>query len=901
MSFLAKIFGDEQSRVLKKYQPYVDKINLWDKKFGKLSDDEIKAKTAEFKKRIRKAGGDYEREKKILDEILPEAFAAVKNVCKRLKGTEFEIAGIKDKWNMVPFDVQLIGGVVLHQGKISEMKTGEGKTLVATMPVYLNALTGRGVHVVTVNEYLASRDAKWMGMIYQFLGMTVGVTSHGQTPKEKKEAYEYDIIYGTNNEFGFDYLRDNMAADLAGMVQKDLVFAIVDEVDSILIDEARTPLIISAPDEESGKMYQQFARIVPRLKENTDYNIDEKERAVSMSNEGIDKVEKTLGFTNIYTDKGVAYVYHLEQALKAHNLFHRDKDYVVKEGQVLIVDQFTGRLMPGRRYSEGLHQAIEAKEGVEVQKESKTLATITFQNYFRLYKKLSGMTGTAKTQEEEFQKVYNLDVAVIPSNEPMIRKDLPDRIYKTEAGKFKAVVREIKRLSEKGQPVLVGTIAIEKSEILSKMLSREGVSHEVLNAKHHEKEAKIVAKAGQMSAVTIATNMAGRGTDIKLGEGVVKLGGLHVLGTERHEARRIDNQLRGRSGRQGDPGSSQFFVSMEDDLMRMFGSDRMKSIMDTLRVPEDQPIESRIISKQIEGAQKRVEGYNFDARRYILEYDNVMNKHREVIYRRRRRILDAWEYNKALAGKLKKSEGHDKVFKKSEELSVESLKKSQKPSLKNIVFEMIEKEIADVVSVHTSGPVDKEWNIEEIAEICSTFFPVSANFGEKLREIRTEAGDALSDVKARTKLISYILNSAKEAYKEKEKQTSSEIMKQIERAVLLRTIDSLWIDHLDAMENLREGIGLRGYGQRDPLVEYKREGFRLFKILLDQIQRQVTNTIFKVGVVIKKPMPMEGAKNLQGGDDSKAEAEPVKKDEKVGRNDPCPCGSGKKYKKCCGK
>lgn len=886
MSFFAKLFGDSETKIANKYMPIIGQINEFDRSFDKLSDDQLRAKTKEWQAKFQSLKNLAEV-KKQLDAILPEAFAAVKNACKRLKGTEYEIAGIKEKWQMVPFDVQLIGGIVLHHGRIAEMKTGEGKTLVATLPIYLNALTGRGVHVVTVNEYLAARDAAWMGLVYKFLGLTVGSTLHEQTPAEKKAAYNCDITYGTNNEFGFDYLRDNMVYELGQKTQRALHYAIVDEVDSILIDEARTPLIISAPDEESGKMYSQFASMIPRLKENVHYNVDEKEKAAFLTDAGMDELEKMLGTSNIYNEKGVAYVHHLEQALKAHALFKRDQDYVVKEGEVIIVDQFTGRLMPGRRYSEGLHQAIEAKEGVAVQKESKTLATITFQNYFRLYEKLAGMTGTAKTQEEEFQKVYNLDVDIIPTNRPMVRRDMADKIYKSETGKFQAVVEELKTLYQKGQPVLVGTIAIQKSEVLSDMLKRAGVPHEVLNAKQHEREAKIVAKAGHKGAITIATNMAGRGTDIKLGPGVVELGGLHVLGTERHEARRIDNQLRGRSGRQGDPGSSQFYVSMDDDLMRMFGSDRLKAIMETLKVPEDQPIESSIISKQIEGAQKKVEGHNFDIRRYVLEYDNVMNKHREIMYKKRREILEAWENAKRIAQNAK--------------LTAEELPYPEVKTLRERVWEMVAKEIKTVVEDKTRTEVEADWDLEEIMEVCNTIFPIPNDLRPKLKAIADQAGTEAQDEMARSEMKKYLWSLAKESYDRKEKEIGFPTMRQIERAILLRSIDMLWIEHLDAMQSLREGIGLRGYGQRDPLVEYKREGYRYFEELQANVQKQVVYTIYKVKVEAKKPLPMESAQTItSGGDSSKTSQSKPKKKEQIGRNDPCPCGSGKKYKKCHG-
>ncbi|MFC1721302.1 preprotein translocase subunit SecA [Patescibacteria group bacterium] len=895
MSIFSKVFGSSDDKEAKKLEPVVTEINTIDADLDKLSDDELKAKTTEFKQKL-KSADDYKAEQKILNAIMPEAFAVVKNACKRLKGTEYEIAGVKEKWHMVPFDEQIIGGIVLHQGQIAEMKTGEGKTLVATMPIYLNALSGRGVHVVTVNEYLATRDAEWMGLVYKYLGLTVGSTRHGQTPKEKKAAYDSDVTYGTNNEFGFDYLRDNMAYDLENKTQRELNYVIVDEVDSILIDEARTPLIISAPDEESGKMYQQFSQMIPRLKEDVHFNIDEKEKAATLTDEGMDKLEEMLGVKNIYTDKGITYVHHLEQALKAHTIFQKDRDYVVKDGEVIIVDQFTGRLMPGRRFSEGLHQAIEAKEGVPVQKESKTLATITFQNYFRLYKKLAGMTGTAKTQEEEFQKVYNLDVAIIPTHKPMVRDDGSDGIYQTEPGKFKAVVKEIQELKKKKQPVLVGTIAIEKSEVLSNMLKRAGVQHEVLNAKHHEKEATIIAKAGQPEAVTIATNMAGRGTDIKLGEGVKELGGLHIMGTERHEARRIDNQLRGRAGRQGDPGSSQFFVSMDDELMRRFGSDRMKAIMNTLKVPEDQPIESAVISKQIEGAQKKVEGHNFDVRRYVLEYDDVMNKHREIMYKRRQGILEAWANEKF---KIQKSKF--KIADDDKSLPYPGVK-----TLKDRVLDIVAEEIENVVDAHTRTEVEQDWNTEEIREVMNTVFPIPNDLHQRLDAFRDKGGTEDQDAKAREKMKDYLEDLAEQAYVAKEKAIGYPVMREIERAVLLRTIDSLWIDHLDEMQTLREGIGLRGYGQRNPLVEYKRESYNYFEQLLANIDKQIAYTIYKVKVQLKKPMPMEGAQNVQAGDDTKVAKSKTVKKTKIGRNDPCPCGATKsngtpkKYKHCHG-
>lgn len=859
--------------------PTVEKINNLEPAMEKLSDEELKAKSEEFKNRL--VQGEKE------DDLLPEAFAVVREAVKRVDGKRL-------------FDVQLLGGITLHQGKIAEMKTGEGKTHTATTAVYLNALSGKGVHIVTVNDYLAKRDMNWMGPIYNFLGLSTGSIQHDASflyepkiidsdevsvemenlrPVSRREAYAADITYGTNNEFGFDYLRDNMVQSLDQMVQRqEMNFAIVDEVDSILIDEARTPLIISAPDSESTKLYKQFAQIVPRLKKEDDFNVDEKMRAVSLTDKGISAVEKMLGVKNIYDVSKISYVHQLEQALKANILFKLDRDYVVRDGQVVIVDDFTGRLMPGRRYSEGLHQAIEAKENVEVQKESRTLATITFQNYFRMYGKLAGMTGTAVTSAEEFAKVYKLDVVPIPTNKPMIRKDLADTVYKTENGKFNAVAEEIKVRHEKGQPVLVGTIAIEKSEALHDMLERSGVPHEVLNAKNHEKEAQIVALAGEQGAVTIATNMAGRGTDIKLGEGVIELGGLHILGTERHEARRIDNQLRGRAGRQGDPGSSQFVVSLEDELMRRFGGDKVKNIMDRFGLPEDQPIENKIISRSIESAQSKIEGFNFDIRKHVLEYDDVMNKQREVIYKRRREIL-------------------------------------AKKSLKDDVMNIVEEEIEQIVSVHTAGHPE-DWQMENILNDFNVICPACADL-KKLVELQKSKND-INDPQKISKIIEYLKGMAKEVYGKKEQEIGPDVMRQIEKAIYLRAIDTFWMNHLDDMDYLREGIGLRGYGQRDPLVEYKKEGYMLFQNLLASIRNSVVNTIFKIGVMREEPVPqksvLEDAK-YQGAEQQPAQFAAAKDDsekksavpqtivnkKEVGRNDPCPCGSNKKYKKCCGK
>jgi preprotein translocase subunit SecA len=742
-----------------------------------------------------------------------------------------------------------------------------------------------------------------MGPIYHFLGLSTACIQHDASflyepkikdvdevsvemenlkPISRREAYAADITYGTNNEFGFDYLRDNMVQGLEQMVQRSLNFAIVDEVDSILIDEARTPLIISAPDTESTKLYRQFAQIVPRLKEDEDFSVDHKMRAVSLTEKGISKVERLLGIENIYDLSKISYVHQLEQALKANILFKRDRDYVVRDGQVIIVDDFTGRLMPGRRYSEGLHQAIEAKENVEVQKESRTLATITFQNYFRMYGKLSGMTGTALTSAEEFSKVYNLDVVPIPTNVPMIREDLPDVVYKTENGKFQAVIEEIKRRNEKGQPVLVGTVAIEKSEVLSEMLARSGVSHEVLNAKNHEREALIIAKAGQLEAVTIATNMAGRGTDIKLGDGVVGLGGLHILGTERHEARRIDNQLRGRAGRQGDPGSSQFFVSLEDELMRRFGGDKVKSIMDRLGLPEDQPIENKIITKSIESAQTKIEGFNFDIRKHVLEYDDVMNKQREVVYKKRKEILE-------------------------------------KESLKDEIIGMIEEEIEQVVGLHTVGHVE-DWNMGEVKDALGQIFPIGEEPFKKLLELKRSKSH-VNDVQKASAIIEFLKGLAKEAYGKKEQEITPKIMRQVERAMYLRSIDTFWMNHLDDIDYLREGIGLRGYGQRDPLVEYKKEAYLLFQNLMTTIRSAVITNIFKVGVVREQPAApqksvLEDAK-YQGAEEQTTQfgaakesageksvptgGQTIRNKTEIGRNDPCYCGSGKKFKKCHGK
>jgi len=869
MGFLSKIFGDPNQRYLKKLYPIVEKINSLEEKFEKIPTEKLKEKTLEFKERLKKGES--------LDDLLPEAFALVREASKRTIGLRH-------------FDVQLLGGIVLHRGQIAEMKTGEGKTLVATLPLYLNALEGKGCHLVTVNDYLARRDVEWMGPIYHLLGLSVGVLNHEKAylyqPKDKREthlgsgeelvevprkvAYQADITYGTNHEFGFDYLRDNMVYSLDEIVQRDLHYAIIDEIDSILIDEARTPLIISSPEKESTELYRKMAQIVEKLKENEDYNVDEKMRAVSLTEAGQEKIIKMLkvdpwamaSSTDLeMVKKGLELDHHINAALRAKALFKRDRDYIVKDNEVIIVDEFTGRLMFGRRYSEGLHQAIEAKEGVEIKKESKTLATITFQNYFRMYKKLAGMTGTAATEAEEFYKIYNLEVVVIPTHKPMIRKDLPDKIYATKEEKFKAVVAEVKERYKIGQPVLIGTTSIEDNEYLSSLLKKEGIPHQVLNAKNHEKEAQIIAQAGRLKAVTVATNMAGRGVDIILGgnppdekeqKKVIALGGLFVIGTQRHESRRVDNQLRGRAGRQGDPGSSQFFISLEDDLMRIFGGERIKKLMKFFNFPPNVPIENKIISKAVEQAQKKVESYNFDLRKHLLEYDDVLNKHRQAIYRLRREIL----------------ENEDKIKEK--------------------IFKMIEEEIEKIVAFHTAHDYEKKWDLEEIGEVVSTIFPLPNDFKEKFEEIRKKAGTREEDALARTLLFEYLMDLAKKAYYDLEKRINDEkLMRQIEKIIILRSIDIFWTFHLETMENLKGGINLRAYGQRDPLVEYKKEAYYKFHQLLESIKKQVVYSIYKISVKKEEETP------------SKEVSLSVRTSKKVGRNDPCPCGSGKKYKKCC--
>lgn len=882
-----KIIGDPNEKTIKKIQPLVAQINHLEEEYqNTLSLEDIPRKTEEFKNRI-------QSNEITVDELLPEAFALVKFACSKLVGSAWEVRGNPIIWNMIPYDVQLIGGVVLHGRKIAEMKTGEGKTLVCTLPVYLNALTGKGVHVVTVNEYLAQRDAEWMGGLYRFLGLSVGVIKHGQSPTEKKAAYETDITYGTNNEFGFDYLRDNMVRRIESKVQRGLHYSIVDEVDSILIDEARTPLIISAPAEESTSKYQKYNRLISQLEENVHYNIDEKAKTAVLNEEGIQKMEQLLGVENIYTEAGFEEVHHIEQALKAHTTYKKDVDYMVKDGQVIIVDEFTGRLMEGRRYSQGLHQAIEAKENVEIKRESKTLATITFQNYFRLYEKLAGMTGTAATEAEEFSTIYRLETVVIPTHLPLQRADLPDVIYKNTRGKYNAIAEKVKELHEKGQPVLIGTISVEKSETLSQLLSMSGIKHNVLNAKQHEREAEIVADAGQKGTVTIATNMAGRGTDIKLGEGIQELGGLYVIGTERHESRRIDNQLRGRSGRQGDPGCSQFYVSMEDDLMRLFGSDRVQAVMERLGVPEDMPIASTFISRSLESAQKKVEGRNFDVRKHLVEYDDVMNKHREIMYRKRNQILE-------------------------------------EENVSEQILEKIDAEANDIVMSHALLESQEKWNYQEMAETLSTIHKDSAH---------SISEEDLKKYEQSDDLVRIAQEFLRKEYAEKEKMLPDpELMRRLEKSIALRIIDTLWMNHIDAMSKLRENVALRSYGQRDPLVEYKNEAFEMFVELNKEIQHQIVNTLFKVKVeaIQRQVTPLEVAgemlKNLKTNESAientlntsslasptassgtSTFSTPLSNDpqvrvvrtndaptEKVGRNDPCPCGSGKKYKKCCG-
>lgn len=851
LNLLKKIFKDPNQRQLEKLEPLVERINVLEDTMKNLSDEQLKQKTTEFKERM--AGGET------LDDLLPEAFAVVREGAKRSTKEEFR-----------HYDVQLIGGIVLHHGKIAEMKTGEGKTLAATLPVYLNALTGKGIHVITVNDYLAQRDSEWMGQVYRFLGLSVGVILNGMNSEERRAAYNCDITYGTNNEFGFDYLRDNMALSPKDVVQRELNYAILDEVDSILIDEARTPLIISGPVQESTKDYRKFNRVIPRLVKDRDFEMDEKNKVVHLTEDGVALVEKMMGIDNLFDEEHFQLNHQLNQALKAYTLMKKDRDYIVKDGEVKIVDEFTGRVMEGRRYSEGLHQAIEAKEGVTVNKESQTFASITYQNYFRMYNKLAGMTGTAATEEEEFIKIYGMEVIVIPTNKPMIRDDKSDLIFAKEEQKFEAVVNDVVERYQKGQPVLVGTVDIEKSEELSGQLKKKGIPHNVLNAKNHEREAEIVKDAGQKNSITIATNMAGRGTDIVLGEGVKELGGLHVLGTERHESRRIDNQLRGRSGRQGDSGSSQFYVSLEDDLMRLFGSDNVSGMLSKMGMSDGEPIEHKLISNSLERAQKKVESRNFDIRKAILEYDDIMNKQRKIIYEQRSRVLIA-------------------------------------DDLSEIIVGMLESIIEDTTNIFISEDIHPdEWDLDGLEA-----------YLEKYNLSREVMIEALKD-KSRKEIIDYLVEIGKETYQDKEKKLGQEMMLRLSKYITLRVIDSKWMNHLDNMDELRQGIGLRAYGQKDPLTEYKFESYDMFNEMTSSIREDIISNIFRVQVEEEnaETMSLQKRNDLQygapttrnryttsGGGTEKSETrkQPIIKANEPGRNDPCPCGSGKKYKKCCGK
>ena len=856
MSFLEKIFGNYSEKELKKINPIVDKIEGYDSAMQALSDEELKAKTDEFKQRL--ANGET------LDDLLPEAFAAVREAAWRVRG-------------MKPFRVQLIGGIVLHQGRIAEMKTGEGKTLVAVMPAYLNALEGKGVHIVTVNDYLAHRDAEWMGEIFRFMGLSVGCILNSLTSAERQEAYGCDITYATNNELGFDYLRDNMVVRIENLVQRGLHYAIIDEVDSILIDEARTPLIISGSGTKSTQLYEiadgfvkglKKGRILneddalnplikEEIKEEGDFVVDEKAKTVTLTQQGVEKAEKFFNIENLSDPENIEILHHINNGLKANYNMFKDQNYVVQNDEILIVDEFTGRIMPGRRYSDGLHQAIEAKEHVKVKRESKTLATITFQNFFNKYEKKSGMTVTAQTEEAEFRNIYNMDVVCIPTNRPVIRNDKTDVVYTTENGKFRAVVEEIKEAHEKGQPVLVGTITIEKSELLSSMLKREGIPHQVLNAKYHEKEAEIIALAGQKGAVTIATNMAGRGTDIQLGEGVKELGGLRIVGTERHESRRIDNQLRGRSGRQGDPGESRFFISMEDDLMRLFGSDKTKEMVEKMGIGEDEPIEHGMLSKAIESAQKKVEGNNFATRKRLLEYDEVMNEQREIIYGERKRVLMG-----------------------------ENLRDSIQSMIDQIVDRTVDRYITD------ETPID-QWDMIGFNEGIHEIIPLKGNFLVPEDKKDTVTKESFRDD---IKKIAHRLYELKE-----QEINDDEKMRELERVIMLKVIDSRWMDHIDDMDQMRQGISLQSYAQKDPLIEYKYASYDMFEEMSNSIQTDTVKTLYRVRVVTEAKRE-EVAKPMFTNKDDSVAAKPVqRKTAKVGRNDPCPCGSGKKYKNCCGK
>ena len=857
MGILEKLFGNYSEKEVKRIRPIVDKINSLEPQFVSLTDEQLKAKTTEYKERYEKG--------ETLDDLLPEAFATVREAAKRVLG-------------MRHFDVQLIGGIVLHQGRIAEMKTGEGKTLVSTCPAYLNALAGDGVHIVTVNDYLAKRDAEWMGQVHEFLGLKVGVILHDMQKAERQEAYAADITYGTNNELGFDYLRDNMVVYERDMVQRGLPYCIIDEVDSVLIDEARTPLIISGMGEDSSKLYQLANSFVRTLKagrilneeealnpltrediqEEGDYVVDEKAKTVSLTQDGVKKAERYFNLENLSDPENLAIQHHINNALKANYNMHLDKDYVIKDGEIIIVDEFTGRMMPGRRYSDGLHQAIEAKEGVDVKSESKTLATITFQNFFNKYSKKAGMTGTAQTEESEFRHIYGMDVVCIPTNLPVQRKDLSDVVYQTEAAKFRAVVNSIKESVETGQPVLVGTVSIDKSELLSSMLKKEGIKHQVLNAKYHEKEAEIVALAGQKGAITIATNMAGRGTDIKLGEGVKELGGLKIIGTERHESRRIDNQLRGRAGRQGDPGESRFYISLEDDLMRLFGSEKVSKMIAALGLPEDEPIEHSMLTKAIENAQKKVEGNNFSARKSLLDYDEVANEQREIIYAERLEVL----------------RGAD---------------------LKDKIFHMIKTVAEHYVNLYVQNENEPdEWNLVGLSEA------LTPQFGGKMEcLVLTEEQ---KDKMGKEELVNLIVEEAEKRYEAKEAEFGTEQMRELERVILLRVVDSKWMDHIDDMDQMRQGIRLRAYGQRDPIVEYKFLSYDMFDELNANIQLDTIRSLFNIRIQAAPPEREQVAKpTATNKDDSASSAPKRRKEPKIGRNDPCPCGSGRKYKDCCGK
>jgi len=831
LGLVKKIFGDTNERDVKRLMKTVDIINKLEPDFVALSDEQLQGKTAEFRERIEKG--------ETLDEVLPEAFATVREASKRTLGLRH-------------YDVQLIGGMALHEGRIAEMKTGEGKTLVGTLPVYLNALLGKGVHVVTVNDYLAQRDSEQMGQIYNFLGMTVGINLNGMEHEDKQAAYACDITYGTNNEFGFDYLRDNMVLYKEQMVQRPLYYCIIDEVDSILVDEARTPLIISGQAEKSTELYYFADRFVKKLEREEDYTVDIKVKAVALTEKGVAKAEKAFGIENLYDHSNILLNHHVTQALKANVIMRRDVDYVVTEDEVLIVDEFTGRIMQGRRYSDGLHQAIEAKEGIEVQNESMTLATITFQNYFRMYRKLAGMTGTAKTEEEEFKKIYGLEVLQVPTNRPNQRVDMPDVVYKSEEGKFRAVVDQIVERHKKNQPILVGTVSIENSELLSEMLKRKGVPHKVLNAKYHAEEAEIISRAGEPGSVTIATNMAGRGTDILLGEGVSDVGGLHIIGTERHESRRIDNQLRGRAGRQGDPGSTQFYLSLGDELMKRFGADNVMNMMERLGFEEDQPIESKMITRAVESAQKRVEGNNFDVRKVVLQYDDVMNQQREIIYKQRRELLES-------------------------------------ENVKQIVVDMIKPVIERVIAVHTADDIPENWELQEIADYMNS----------KMLDEGAVTRDDLWGKEA-DEMVEFIFEKVMAKYDTREQAIGPELVREFEKVIALRAVDSKWMDHIDAMDQLRQGIHLRAYGGTDPLREYQFEGYEMFNEMIASIQEEVATYIMKAQIETNQERQAVVDEDKISTSGEPAEKRPVKRSDQVGRNDLCPCGSGKKYKNCHG-